>query len=244
MKMKSGMNGDSNLSQREDSHRTTTLTTKRETTKTKDLQCMMTHAVASTTLTLTCSPSVSSHFTGFTALSCRFVRRSCVDFPLSYYELHQVSLHCHQLEEELDDWCQYWLFQNGTGLSCRSPDSWCGWCDVDNASLNSERFFNGPDVLELLREIHQFLLYRKCSACVIWWLNSFCARASILIQITSSRSWSSWDAWNSGSLSKRWWIPWKSFLMHLFLKLCAIKWSLRAVVFPYRWPWSRPFLMT
>ena len=33
------------------------LTTKRETTKTKDLQCMMTHALASTTLTLTCSPN-------------------------------------------------------------------------------------------------------------------------------------------------------------------------------------------
>ena len=34
---------------------------KRETTKTKDLQCMKTHALASTTLT--CSPSVSGHFT-------------------------------------------------------------------------------------------------------------------------------------------------------------------------------------
>ena len=39
------------------------LTTKRETTKTKDLQCMKTHALASTTLTLTCSPNVSGHFT-------------------------------------------------------------------------------------------------------------------------------------------------------------------------------------
>ena len=67
-----GMNEDSNLSRlepdsvrasnKEDSPRTTTLTdNKRETTKTKDLQCMKTHALASTTLT--CSPSVSGHFT-------------------------------------------------------------------------------------------------------------------------------------------------------------------------------------
>ena len=58
-----GMNEDSSLSRleqdsvrasiKEDSQRTTTLTDnkKRETTKTKDLQCMKTHALASTTLT-------------------------------------------------------------------------------------------------------------------------------------------------------------------------------------------------
>ena len=27
-------------------------------------------------------------------------------------------------------------------LSCRSPDSWCRWCNVDNASLKSERCLN------------------------------------------------------------------------------------------------------
>ena len=38
---------------KEESQRTTTLTdNKRETTKTKDLQCMMTHALASTALNL------------------------------------------------------------------------------------------------------------------------------------------------------------------------------------------------
>ena len=46
---------------------------------------------------------------------------------------------------------------------------------MDNASLKSERFFNGPDALELLREIHQFLLYRKYSACVKRWLKSSCS---------------------------------------------------------------------
>ena len=37
------------------------------------------------------------------------------------------------------DWCQYWYFQNGTGLSCRSPDYWCRWCNVDNASKGEVR---------------------------------------------------------------------------------------------------------
>ena len=31
---------------------------------------------------------------------------SFVDFLSNCHELHQESLHCHQLEEELDDWCQ------------------------------------------------------------------------------------------------------------------------------------------
>ena len=35
-----------------------------------------------------------------------------------------------------------------------------GLC-VDNASLKSERFLNGPVFPDLLREIHQFCLYRK-----------------------------------------------------------------------------------
>ena len=26
---------------------------------------------------------------------------------LNYHELHQELLHCHQLEEELDDWCHF-----------------------------------------------------------------------------------------------------------------------------------------
>ena len=63
-----GMNGDSNLSQsvrasdKEENQKTTTLTDNKEERlqKTKDLQCMMTHALASTTLTD--SPSVSGHF--------------------------------------------------------------------------------------------------------------------------------------------------------------------------------------
>ena len=63
------MNGDSHLSHsvrasnKEDSQRTTTLTDNKEERhwKTKDLQCMMAHALASTTLTD--SPGVSGHFT-------------------------------------------------------------------------------------------------------------------------------------------------------------------------------------
>ena len=63
-----GMNGDSNLSHsvresnKEESLRTTTLTDNKEERlrKTKDLQCIMAHALASTTLTD--FPSVSGHF--------------------------------------------------------------------------------------------------------------------------------------------------------------------------------------
>ena len=64
---------------------------------------------------------------------------SFVDFLFNCHELHQESLHCHQLEEELDDWCHRGYFQNGTGLSCCSPDSWCRRFNVVNASLKSER---------------------------------------------------------------------------------------------------------
>ena len=38
------------------------------------------------------------------------------------------------------------------GLSCRSPDSWCKRFNVDNASLKSERFLNGPVFPDLKRE--------------------------------------------------------------------------------------------
>ena len=31
-------------------------------------------------------------------------------------------------------------------MTCRSPDSLCRWCNVDNASLKSDRFLDGPDV--------------------------------------------------------------------------------------------------
>ena len=36
---------------------------------------------------------------------------SSVNFLLYGHELNQESLHCHQLEEELDDWCHRWYFQ-------------------------------------------------------------------------------------------------------------------------------------
>ena len=41
---------------------------------------------------------------------------------------------------------------------------------MDNASLKSERSLNGSDLPELLRDIHQFFLYRKYS---VWWEKSF-----------------------------------------------------------------------
>ena len=117
---------------------------------------------------------------------------SVVDFLVDSHELHQESLHCHQvLEEELDDGCHCWYFQNGTGLSCRSPDSWCRRLNVVNASLKTERSLTRPVFPDFLREIHQFFLYRKYSSCVIRWVKSFCASLSIWIQTSSSRSCSS-----------------------------------------------------
>ena len=159
--------------------------------------------------------------TGFSVLSCRFARKLICGLSLNYYELNLESLHCHQLEEELDDWCQYWYFQNGTGLSRSSPHSRWRRCNLVNASLKSERSFNGPDLPELLREIHQFFLYRKYSACVIWQEKSFCASSTIRIQTSSLRSCSSWDARNSRPFKTRSRIPSKRLLMHLFLKLWA-----------------------
>ena len=97
-----------------------------------------------------------------------FARKLICGLSFNYHDLHQDPLHCHQLEEEIDDWCHFWYFQNGTGLSCCSPDSWCRRFTVVNASLKSERSLTGPVFPELLREIHQFSLYRKYSACVLW----------------------------------------------------------------------------
>ena len=88
--------------------------------------------------------------------------RSVVDFLVNCHELHQESFHCHQwLEEELDDECHRWYFQNGTGLSCCSPDSWCRRLNVVNASLKSERSLTGPIFPDLLRDIPPILSVSK-----------------------------------------------------------------------------------
>ena len=70
------------------------------------------------------------------------------------------------------------------------------------------------------------------------------ANSSIWMQTSSVRSCSSWDSRNSGSFKKRSWIPWKRHLMHLFLTLWARCQSPCSGVFPNRWPWGRPSLMT
>ena len=152
------------------------------------------------------------------------------------------SFNCQLLEKKLDDECHWWYFQNGTGLSCLSPDSWCRRLNVVNASLKSERSLTGPVFPDSLRKIHQFFLYRKYSSCVIRQVKSFCASLSIWIQTSSVRSCSSWDSRNMGSFKKRSWIHSKFLLTDLFLKFLAIWWSLCSLVFPQRWPWCRPFL--
>ena len=93
---------------------------------------------------------------------------SVADFLVNCHELHHESCHCHQdvLDEE-DDGCHCWYIQKGIGLSCSSPDSWWRRCNLVNASLKSERSLIGPIFPDLLREIHQFFMYRKCSSSVI-----------------------------------------------------------------------------
>ena len=77
---------------------------------------------------------------------------SVVDFLLICHELHQESFHCHQdvLDEVLDDGCHCWYCQKGTGLSCRSPDSWWRRLNLVNASLKSERSLAGPNFPDLI----------------------------------------------------------------------------------------------
>ena len=60
---------------------------------------------------------------------------------MNYYELH-----CHQLEEELDDWCQYQHFQNGT--SCRTPVSWCRRCNVDTTHRWSQNDLSSVPIFQ------------------------------------------------------------------------------------------------
>ena len=90
-----GMNGDSNLSQtvcvhlnKENSQGTMTLTDKKEERlqKTKDLQCMMSHALASTTLTDSQVFQVTSHTVGLFTL--HFV--SPIQL-LSLYQIYSIS---------------------------------------------------------------------------------------------------------------------------------------------------------
>ena len=50
------------------------------------------------------------------------------------------TVNCHQMDEEVDDWCHCRYFQNGMGLSCCPPDSRCKRFHVDNAWLKSKRF--------------------------------------------------------------------------------------------------------
>ena len=104
--------------------------------------------------------------TCFPVLSCRFAcilihRLSLNHREPNDYELHQESLHCHQLEEELDDWCHCRYFQNGMGLSCCCPDSRCRRFFVDNASSKCERFHNGPSVSRLTERDPPVLIVSK-----------------------------------------------------------------------------------
>ena len=106
--------------------------------------------------------------TGLPVLSAALYMSSVADFFVNCHELHQESFHCHQdvLDEE-DDGCHFWYCQEGISADCSSPDTWWRRCNLVNASLKSKRSLIGPIFPNLLREIHQFFLYRKYSSSVI-----------------------------------------------------------------------------
>ena len=170
---------------------------------------------------------------------------SVVDFLVDCHELHKDSLHCHQLEEELDDWCHLWYFQNGTGLSCSSQDSWCTRFDLDNTHRWSQN-----DV----SPVQCFQTFWEKST------NSSCIESTLL---------ASFDRWNLSARScPSWYRPLQcdhvrdemheiedlsrnereslqnSSQCISFSKLWATWWSLCSLAFPRRWPWGRPFSMT
>ena len=101
-----------------------------------------------------------------------------VDFLVNCHELHKESFHCHQLEEELNDGCRSWYFQNGTGLSCRSLDTWCRRISADHASLKSERSLTGPIFPYLLKD-PSILFCIENTFSVIRHVKSFCTSLSI-----------------------------------------------------------------
>ena len=155
-------------------------------------------------------------------------------------ELHQESFHCHQDVLDEDDGCHSWNCQNRIRASRSSPDSWWRRCNFVNASLSFIGLLR-PDVL---REIHQFFLYLNYSSDDMRWVKSFCASLSIRMHTSSVRSILSCESRNVQSFWKRSWIHTKFFLMHLFLRLWAMKCFICSSVFPWRLPWCRTFLMT
>ena len=91
------------------------MTKKRETTKTKDLQCMKTPALASTTLT--CSPSVSSHFTHCWVSLCTSCRQfNCCrrNHLLNFWSVREFLVEIHTAKTGLLRCCLYTTYGRHT----------------------------------------------------------------------------------------------------------------------------------
>ena len=110
-----GMNGDSNLSHsvrtsKQGRQGTMTLTDNREERlrKTKDLQYMKTHALASTTLT--CSPRVSGHFTHCWVSLCTSCRQfncwRCTNL-FNFWPVREILVEIHTAKTDLLRCCLY-----------------------------------------------------------------------------------------------------------------------------------------
>ena len=165
-------------------------------------------------------------------------------FFLDCHELHRESFHCHQLEKELDDECHCWHFQNGTALSCPSPDSWWRRLYVVNASFKSERSLTGPIFSKFIERDPPILSVSK----VLFLRHSISEIfLRILVHLDT-------DPFSSIMFELRFTkygifqeTIVNSFKIPLYVSLSqfmGIWWSLCSLVFPHRWPWCRPFFRT
>ena len=109
---------------------------KRETTKTKDLQCMKTHALASTTLT--CSPSVSGHFAhcwGAFRNSCRQFNCCRCNHLLNFWFGRESFVEIHSAKTGLLRSCLYTTLRlQQTAVSCERSN----WNKIEKNTKNRE----------------------------------------------------------------------------------------------------------
>ena len=173
-----GVNGDSNMSHsvrasnKEDSQRTTTLTDNKKRDYENEGSSMHEDSCIGINYAHMFPECFRSLHTllGFSlCTSCRLFFCCRCNHLLNFWPVREFLVEIHIAKTGLSRCClctsrrRSCNFQDGIGLSGRSPDSWCKRFNVDNASLKSERFLNGPVFPDLLREMNRFCVHRKYS---------------------------------------------------------------------------------
>ena len=161
---------------------------------------------------------------------------------LNSWEDHQDSLHCHQVEEEVDVGLHYLYFQWSIGPSCCPPVSWCKRVNVDNAWLKSERFLTGS--------CHFLTCWERSTnfACCDSILNLTFGRCHLVLQERPTHDkLLHLDCFGSSVYGKHDLARiGHGFLcspsLQLLFKLWASWYCLFSGSFPYLWPWG-PFLI-